>query len=73
MPETNRPEGRMGRGQPHRRTYNNPPTATSTGQRKQAGPTACFGGCGTAFKITPSGTLTTPHTFGGVDGAYSSR
>ena len=27
-------------------------------------------GCGTVFKITPSGTLTTLHTFKGSDGAY---
>jgi uncharacterized repeat protein (TIGR03803 family) len=30
---------------------------------------ACPGGCGTIFKITPSGTLTTLHTFDGTDGA----
>jgi uncharacterized repeat protein (TIGR03803 family) len=29
---------------------------------------ACTGGCGTVFKITPSGTLTTLHSFDGTDG-----
>jgi uncharacterized repeat protein (TIGR03803 family) len=29
----------------------------------------CSGGCGTVFKITPNGTLTTLHSFGGSDGA----
>jgi uncharacterized repeat protein (TIGR03803 family) len=29
---------------------------------------ACGGGCGTIFSITPSGTLTTLHTFDGTDG-----
>ncbi len=29
----------------------------------------CSGGCGTIFKITPNGTLTTLHSFGGTDGA----
>ncbi|MGO8795696.1 MAG: choice-of-anchor tandem repeat GloVer-containing protein [Candidatus Sulfotelmatobacter sp.] len=29
---------------------------------------ACTGGCGTIFKITPSGTLTTLHSFDGTDG-----
>ncbi len=29
---------------------------------------ACSGGCGTIFKITPSGALTTLHSFGGTDG-----
>jgi len=29
----------------------------------------CYGGCGTVFKITPSGTLTTLHAFNGGDGA----
>src|SRR5208283_2407488 len=27
-------------------------------------------GCGTVFEITPSGTLTTLHSFDGTDGAY---
>jgi uncharacterized repeat protein (TIGR03803 family) len=30
---------------------------------------ACSGGCGTIFKITPSGTLTTLHSFDGTDGS----
>ncbi len=30
---------------------------------------SCSGGCGTVFKITPSGTLTTLHSFNGADGA----
>jgi uncharacterized repeat protein (TIGR03803 family) len=30
--------------------------------------TACGGGCGTVFKITPSGALTTLHSFDGADG-----
>jgi uncharacterized repeat protein (TIGR03803 family) len=30
----------------------------------------CVNGCGTIFKITPSGTLTTLHSFDGTDGAY---
>ncbi len=29
------------------------------------------GGCGTVFKITPDGTLTTLHSFNNADGAYS--
>jgi uncharacterized repeat protein (TIGR03803 family) len=29
----------------------------------------CSGGCGTIFKITPNGTLTTLHSFSGSDGA----
>jgi uncharacterized repeat protein (TIGR03803 family) len=29
----------------------------------------CFDGCGTVFKITPGGTLTTLHSFDGTDGA----
>jgi len=31
--------------------------------------TACTSGCGTVFKITPSGTFTTLHSFDGTDGA----
>jgi uncharacterized repeat protein (TIGR03803 family) len=31
---------------------------------------ACFGGCGTIFKITPTGRLTTLHSFDGSDGNY---
>jgi uncharacterized repeat protein (TIGR03803 family) len=30
---------------------------------------SCFSGCGTVFKITPSGTLTTLYSFRGSDGA----
>jgi uncharacterized repeat protein (TIGR03803 family) len=30
---------------------------------------ACSGGCGTVFKITPNGTLTTLHSFDSTDGA----
>ena len=30
----------------------------------------CSGGCGTVFKITPGGTLTTLHSFDFTDGAY---
>jgi uncharacterized repeat protein (TIGR03803 family) len=30
----------------------------------------CIDGCGTVFKITPSGTLTTVHSFDMTDGAY---
>jgi uncharacterized repeat protein (TIGR03803 family) len=32
--------------------------------------TACFDGCGTVYKITPSGTLTTLHSFDGTDGSF---
>src|ERR1019366_8681017 len=32
----------------------------------------CSGGCGTVFKITAGGTLTTLHSFDGTDGAYPS-
>lgn len=32
--------------------------------------TACSSGCGTVFRITPTGTLTTLHSFNGGDGAY---
>ena len=32
----------------------------------------CSGGCGTIFKITPGGTLTTLHSFDGTDGANPS-
>jgi uncharacterized repeat protein (TIGR03803 family) len=32
------------------------------------GDTICFEGCGTVFKITPSGALTTLHSFDGIDG-----
>ena len=30
----------------------------------------CYQGCGTVFKMTPQGTLTTLHSFDGTDGAY---
>jgi uncharacterized repeat protein (TIGR03803 family) len=30
---------------------------------------SCYSGCGTVFKITPSGTLTTLYSFRGSDGA----
>jgi uncharacterized repeat protein (TIGR03803 family) len=30
----------------------------------------CIGGCGTVFKITPGGALTTLNSFGGIDGGY---
>jgi uncharacterized repeat protein (TIGR03803 family) len=30
----------------------------------------CFSGCGTVFRITPAGTLTTLHVFIGTDGKY---
>ena len=30
----------------------------------------CFSGCGTVFKITPAGVLTTLHTFNATDGEY---
>jgi uncharacterized repeat protein (TIGR03803 family) len=33
-----------------------------------SGSNNCAGGCGTVFKITPSGTLTTLHSFNGTDG-----
>jgi uncharacterized repeat protein (TIGR03803 family) len=33
---------------------------------------SCVGGCGTAFKITPQGALTTLHSFDSTDGAYPS-
>jgi uncharacterized repeat protein (TIGR03803 family) len=32
--------------------------------------TLCHGGCGTIFKITPQGVLTTLHSFSGPDGVY---
>jgi uncharacterized repeat protein (TIGR03803 family) len=32
----------------------------------------CVGGCGTVFKMTPNGTLTTLHSFAGADGAHPS-
>lgn len=34
--------------------------------------TGCYSGCGTVFKITTSGTLTTLHNFAGEDGSAPS-
>jgi uncharacterized repeat protein (TIGR03803 family) len=34
------------------------------------GNSACLEGCGTVFRITPAGQLTTLHSFDGTDGAY---
>src|SRR5262249_52670341 len=34
------------------------------------GSNGCLGGCGTIFKITPGGTLTTLHRFDGTDGKF---
>ena len=43
---------------------------TSTGQREGGGSCTNFaGGCGTVFKITATGTLTTLHSFDRADGA----
>jgi len=36
----------------------------------QGGATSCSYGCGTIFKMTPGGTLTTLHSFDGTDGSY---
>jgi uncharacterized repeat protein (TIGR03803 family) len=38
--------------------------------REGGSSSACSGGCGTIFKITPSGTLTTVYNFESTDGAY---
>jgi uncharacterized repeat protein (TIGR03803 family) len=38
------------------------------GTTYEGGSNACSFGCGTVFKITPSGTLTTLHSFDGTDG-----
>jgi uncharacterized repeat protein (TIGR03803 family) len=38
------------------------------GTTAQGGSANCPNGCGTVFKISPSGTLTTLHTFSGADG-----
>ena len=39
------------------------------GTAEYGGPsTSCVGGCGTLFKVTPAGTLTTLHSFDGADG-----
>lgn len=40
------------------------------GTTHAGGNSACTNGCGTVFKITPSGTLTTLHSFNGTDGSY---
>ncbi len=32
--------------------------------------TNCYLGCGTVFKLTPTGTLSVLHSFAGSDGAY---
>jgi len=39
------------------------------GTTLHGGTSTCFEGCGTVFRITPSGTFTTLHTFGGAEGA----
>jgi uncharacterized repeat protein (TIGR03803 family) len=39
------------------------------GTTRQGGYLGCYTGCGTVFQITPSGTLTTLHTFDGTDGS----
>lgn len=38
------------------------------GTTRHGGSGACYEGCGTVFRITPAGTLTTLHTFTGEDG-----
>jgi uncharacterized repeat protein (TIGR03803 family) len=40
------------------------------GTTSAGGASTCSGGCGTVFKITPSGALTTLHSFDGTDGNY---
>jgi uncharacterized repeat protein (TIGR03803 family) len=40
------------------------------GTTARGGNAACFDGCGTIFKITPTGQLTTLHSFHGTDGAH---
>jgi uncharacterized repeat protein (TIGR03803 family) len=40
------------------------------GTTYEGGRQACGGGCGTVFKITPAGTLTTVHDFVSTDGSY---
>jgi uncharacterized repeat protein (TIGR03803 family) len=40
------------------------------GTTRYGGAGGCGDGCGTVFKITPNGTLTTLHSFNGSDGAY---
>jgi uncharacterized repeat protein (TIGR03803 family) len=39
------------------------------GTTAEGGKQRCSGGCGTIFKVTPEGTLTTVHSFIGTDGA----
>ena len=51
-----------------------PPTGTFTEQPLVAGAPHCGDyGCGTVFKITPNGTLTTLHPFNGGDGEARRR
>ncbi len=50
---------RHGRRRTPTRGWSRPPMGTSTGQRQYGG----ANGYGTVFKITPSGTLTTLHSF----------
>jgi uncharacterized repeat protein (TIGR03803 family) len=40
------------------------------GTTYQGGSNACSGGCGTIFRLTPEGALTTLHSFDGNDGSY---
>jgi uncharacterized repeat protein (TIGR03803 family) len=40
------------------------------GTTLNGGNNACAGGCGTVFKITPSGALVTVHRFSGPDGSF---
>jgi len=40
------------------------------GTTNYGGNTACTSGCGTIFEITPTGALTTLHSFDGTDGAF---
>jgi uncharacterized repeat protein (TIGR03803 family) len=42
----------------------------TTSEGVVAGSPICGFGCGTVFKITPAGTLTTLHTFAGPDGSF---
>jgi uncharacterized repeat protein (TIGR03803 family) len=43
------------------------------GTATNAGGSGCDGGCGTVFKVSPTGALTVPHSFHGADGAYPSN
>ncbi len=36
----------------------------------EGGTNDCFGGCGTIFKVSPTGSLTTLHRFNSTDGSY---